>query len=65
MLTIIMRCLLFLIFGIEGLIFTIAGSRLKFSFKILTFSMVLFIIFLCGTPFVLVSLLFGGLALLF
>lgn len=65
MLTIIILCLLFSIFGIGGLIFTIAGSLLKFSFKILTFNMALFIIFLCGTPLVLVSLLFGGLAFLF
>lgn len=65
MLTIIILCLLCTLFGIGGLVFAIASGLLKFSFKLLIFSITLIITILCGIPLLLAGLFFGGLAFLF
>ena len=65
MLTIIILCTLFTMFGIGGLVFAIVGGLLKFSFKLLIFSITLIIVILCGIPLLLAGLFFGGLAFLF
>ena len=65
MLTIIIICVLFGIFGIGGLFFAVIGGLLKFSLKLLFLSIILFLILLCGVPLLLGGLVFGGLAFLF
>ena len=65
MLTLIVLCILFTIFGLGGLIFTVAGGLLKLSFKLLTFGILLLIVILCGIPLLIAGLFFGGLAFLF
>ena len=65
MLTIIILCLLLTLFGMGGLVFAIAGGLLKFSFKLLIFSITLIIATLFGIPLLLAGLFFGGLAFLF
>ncbi|AIW89407.1 hypothetical protein JO41_05960 [Treponema sp. OMZ 838] len=65
MLTIIILCLLLTLFGMGGLVFAIAGGLLKFSFKLLIFSITLIIAILFGIPLLLAGLFFGGLAFLF
>ena len=65
MLTLIVLCILFTIFGIGGLIFTVAGGLLKLSFKLLTFGILLLIVILCGIPLLIAGVFFGGLVFLF
>ncbi|UTC42796.1 MULTISPECIES: hypothetical protein [unclassified Treponema] len=65
MLTIIILCLLLTLFGMGGLVFAIAGGLLKFSFKLLIFSITLIIAILFGIPLLLAGLFFGGLVFLF
>ena len=65
MLTLIILCILFSIFGVGGLSFAVAGGLLKLSFKLLIFSITLIITILCGIPLLLAGLFFGGLAFFF
>ncbi len=65
MLTPIVLCILFTMFGIGGLIFAVAGGLLKLSFKLLTFGILLLIVILCSIPLLLAGLFFGGLVFLF
>ena len=65
MLIIIVLCLLLTLFGMGGLVFAIAGGLLKFSFKLLIFSITLIIAIFFGIPLLLAGLFFGGLAFLF
>ena len=65
MLTPIVLCILFTMFGIGGLIFAVAGGLLKLSFKLLIFSITLINTILCGIPLLLAGLFFGGLAFFF
>lgn len=65
MLALVILCLLFTVFGIGGLACAVAGGLLKFSFKLLIFSITLIITILCGIPLLLAGLFFGGLAFFF
>jgi hypothetical protein len=65
MLTIILLCLVLTLFGMGGLVFAVVGGLLKFSLKLLAFSILLLLILLCGIPLLLAGLFFGGLAFLF
>ena len=65
MLTLIIICALFGVFGIGGVIFAVVGGLLKFSLKMLFFSITLFLLLLCGIPLLLAGLVFGGLVFLF
>lgn len=65
MLTIIILSILLTLFGMGGLVFAIAGGLLKFSLKLLAFSILLLVVLLCDIPLLLAGLFFGGLAFLF
>ena len=65
MLMIIILCILLSLFGIGGLVCAVAGGLLKFSLKLLIFSITLIITILCGIPLLLAGLFFSGLAFLF
>lgn len=65
MVSFIILCLLFSVFGVGGLFFAVLGGILKFSLKLCMFGIILMIVLLCVLPLFLGAMIFGGLALFF